>query len=88
MGMNKKLKIMKLGDDMKHNEAVYIWMKQKRIEGTPIIGPILCEKAIQLHKMMYGEGSTFQASCGLQWRFCKRHGIRNLKILVSQIFFN
>ncbi len=24
MGMNKKLKIMKLGDDMKHDEADYI----------------------------------------------------------------
>ena len=24
MGMNKKVKIMKLGDDMKHDEAVYI----------------------------------------------------------------
>ncbi len=29
---------------------------------------------------MYGEGSTFQASCGWQWRFCKQHGIRNLKM--------
>jgi len=27
---------------------------------------------------MYGEESTFQASYGWQWRFCKRHGIRNL----------
>jgi len=29
MGMNKKLKIIKLGDDMKHDKAVYTWMKQK-----------------------------------------------------------
>ena len=36
MGMSKKAKIMKLGDDMKHDEAVYIWFKQKRGEGTPI----------------------------------------------------
>ena len=55
MGMNKKVKIMKLGDDMKHDEAVYIWLKQKRMEGTPISRPILCEKAIQLHQRMYGE---------------------------------
>ena len=37
MGMNKKVKIMKLGDDMKHDEAVYIWLKQKRMEGTPTV---------------------------------------------------
>ena len=80
MGMNKKVKIMKLGDDMKHDEAVYIWLKQKRMEGTPISGPILCEKAIQLHQRMYGEESKFQASSGWQWRFCKRHGIRNLSL--------
>ena len=55
MGMNEKVKIMKLGDDMKHGEALYIWLKQERMEGTPISGPILCEKAIQLHQRMYGE---------------------------------
>ena len=80
MGMNKKVKIMKLGYDMKHDEAVYIWLKQKRMEGTPISGPSLCEKAIQLHQRMYGEESKFQASSGWQWRFCKRHGIRNLSL--------
>ena len=80
MGMNKKVKIMKLGDDMKHDEAVCIWLKQKCMEGTPISGPILCEKAIQLHQRMYGEESKFQASSGWQWRFCKRHGIRNLSL--------
>jgi len=46
MGMNKKLKKMKLGDDMKYDEALYTWMKQKRMEGTPITGPILCVKPI------------------------------------------
>ena len=78
MGMSKKAKVMKLGDNMKHDEAVYIWFKQKRMEGTPISGPILCEKAVQLYKKMHGEESVFSASTGWQWRFCKRHGIRNL----------
>ena len=35
--MNKKVKIMKLGDDMKHGEAVHIWLKHKRMEGTPTV---------------------------------------------------
>ena len=43
-------------------------------------GPILCEKAVQLHKKMYGEESSFSGSTGWQWRFCKRHGIRNLSL--------
>ena len=29
---------------------------------------------------MYGEESSFSGSTGWQWRFCKRHGIRNLSL--------
>ena len=50
------------------------------MEGVPISGPILCEKAVQLHKKMYGEESSFSESTGWQWRFCKRHRIRNLSL--------
>ena len=44
MGMSKKAKLMKVGDDEQHDKAVYLWFKQKRMEGVPISGPILCEK--------------------------------------------
>ena len=88
MGMSKKAKVMKLGDNMKHDEAVYIWFKQKRMEGTPISGPILCEKAVQLYKKMHGEESVFSASTGWQWRFCKRHGIRNLSLQGEKLSAN
>jgi hypothetical protein len=57
-----------------------MWFKQKRSEGAPISGPILCEKAVPLYKKMYGEDATFSGSKGWQWRFCKRHGIRNLSL--------
>ena len=80
MGMSKKAKVMKIGDDEQHDKAVYLWFKQKQMEGIPISGPILCEKAVQLHKKMYGEESSFSGSTGWQWRFCKRHGIRNLSL--------
>ena len=40
----------------------------------------MCEKAVQLHKKMYGVESSFSGSTGWQWRFCKRHGIRNLSL--------
>ena len=80
MGISKKVKVMKVGDDEQHDKAIYLWFKQKWMEGVPISGPILCEKAVQLHKKMYGEESSFSGSTGWQWRFCKRHGIRNLSL--------
>ena len=80
MGISKKAKVMKVRDDEQHDKAVYLWFKQKRMEGVPISGLILREKAVQLHKKMYGEESSFSGSTGWQWRFCKRHGIRNLSL--------
>ena len=80
MGMQKKAKIMQVGDDVQHDKAVFLWFKQKRIKGIPISGPILCEKAVQLHKKLYGDQSQFTGSTGWQWRFCKCHGIRNLSL--------
>ena len=29
MGMSKKVKVMKLGDDVQHDKGVYLWFKQK-----------------------------------------------------------
>ena len=80
MGMQKKAKIMKLGDNVQHDKAVFLWFNQKRIEGVPITGPILCKKAIQLHKKLYGDQSQFSGSTGWQWRLCKCHRIRNLSL--------
>ena len=79
MGTSRDTKVMKLGDDQQLDQAVYIWFKQKRMEGVPISGPMLCEKALELNKCLNGE-SKFSASEGWKWRFCKRHGIRNLSV--------
>ena len=80
MGMSSKAKMMRLGDDKQLDRAVYVWFKQKRMEGTPIKGPMLCEKAVQFSKRMHGVDAAFAGSTGWQWRFCKRHGIRNLSL--------
>lgn len=40
-------KTMKLGSNTNLNDAVYKWFTQKRCQGEPISGPILCEKAVQ-----------------------------------------
>ena len=80
MGVNRKAKkVMKLAANDKLDKALYIWFKQKRMEGVPISGSMLCEKAIQLNLLLDGK-STFVASEGWKWRFCKRHGIRNLSV--------
>ena len=31
MGMSKKAKVMKVGDDEQHDKAVYLWFKQKQM---------------------------------------------------------
>ena len=60
MGMSRKAKVMKLGDDQLLDKAVYMWLSQKRMEGVPISGPILCEKATELSKTLQGETSQFK----------------------------
>ena len=79
MGMTRSAKVMKLGDDSKLDQAVYLWFKQKRMEGIPVSDPLLCEKALSLSWVLNGE-TDFTASKGWAWRFCQRHGIRQLSL--------
>lgn len=72
-------KTMKLASNMNLDNAVYKWFAQKRSQGEPISGPILCEKAVQFNKKLRGQ-SNFQASRGWLKRFRSRHGIRELQI--------
>ena len=57
-------------------------MVQKRSQGIPITGPILREKAQLFHQQLHDDNSSssFEASTGWQWRFCQRHGIRQLSL--------
>lgn len=73
---------MSLADNDKLDEAVYLWFVQKRTGDMPVSGPILCEKAAQLHAMLHENElePPFQASRGWLWRFCQRHGIRQLSL--------
>ncbi|XP_045473872.1 jerky protein homolog-like [Harmonia axyridis] len=61
------------------DNAVYEWFQQKRVEGHPISGPLLLDKAKWFHTEMKIE-KPFQASQGWLLRFKKRHGIRQLDI--------
>lgn len=72
-------KTMKLATNTDLDDTVYKWFTQKRSQGEPISGPILCEKAIQFNEKLGGP-SNFQASTGWLKRFKSRHGVRQLQI--------
>ena len=75
----KGRKVMRLASDEKLDEAVYQWFVQKRSVDMPVSGPVLCEKALQLHEQLYQGASntpSFQASRGWLWHFRHRHGIK------------
>ena len=38
-----------------------MWFKQKRMERVPVSGPMLCEKAVKLSKILNCEGAKFCA---------------------------
>lgn len=79
MGVKRTVKAMKFGEDKQLDQAVYLWFKQKRMEGVPVSGGMIREKALTLNRRLHGE-TTFKASEGWKWRFCKRHGIRQLSV--------
>ena len=75
----RKRKSISTSADMKLDTSVYEWFKERRSRGIPVSGPLLCKKAIEMHKSMYGE-SDFKASNGWLKNFKSRHGIRLLRI--------
>ena len=66
---------MRLAKEDKLEEALYMWFLQKRSQGTAVSGPLLAEKAVDLHKKMNLD-SEFVASKGWIRRFGRHHGIR------------
>ena len=73
--MYRHPKTMRQGNSAILDKAIYLWFKQKRI---PVTRAILCEKAIQLSKKLFGEGYKFVTNEGWKWRFCNRHGIQSI----------
>jgi len=82
---------MRLVKEEQLEEALYMWFVQRRGQGTPVSGPLLAEKAKQLHDMLHEESLVkppFTASNGWLWRFCKHHGIRQLSMEGEQVSSN
>ena len=81
MGMNKGTKIMKVGEYVKLNQALYLWFRQERERNTPITGLIITEKAKVLFPLLYPEASKLlKTSQGFLWCFCRRHRVREISI--------
>lgn len=62
-GVKKTVKAIKYGEDQRLDQAVYMWFKQKQMEGVPVSGGMLREKALELNRKLHGENS-FKASEG------------------------
>lgn len=71
-------KSMRPAKDVNLDAVVYEWFRQRRDEGVPITGPLLCEKAKMLHEELKIE-EPCNFSSGWLTRFKQRHGIRYLK---------
>ena len=61
MGMSRSAKIVRAGEFKELHKALFIWLKQKRAQGIAVTGPLLCEKALELSKLIYGDNSSFSA---------------------------
>ena len=46
--------MMRLGKYDQLEEALYMWFVQRRGQGNRVSGPLLAEKAKQLHDMLHG----------------------------------
>ena len=88
MGMSRPAKVMRVADDSELDKAVYAWFQYKRMEGMPITGAILCEKAVWFNEKMNGEDTKFTVSSKWQWWFRGRHGIRSLSVQGEKLSAN
>ena len=75
MRMYRQPKTMWLGNNVALDKAVYLWFKQKRMDGIPVMGPILSRRLSNSARSCLEEDHRFVASEGWRWRFCNRHGI-------------
>lgn len=82
-----KRKTMKSAKHPALDEALLKWFNQKRLEGTPISGPICTQQAQKFHESL-GLKDPFNASSGWFTRFKQRHGIRELTIQGEQLSGN
>ncbi len=74
-----KRKTMKLVENEKLEEAMYVWFIQRRGKGDPISGPMVCEKTLLMNEKLGGP-KDFKASHGWLHNFKSHHGIHELDV--------
>lgn len=85
----KERKNMKESEFLEVSEALYLWFRQQREKGTPMSGPILQEKALQLYEKLKKDSEiTFGASIGWLDRWKKRYGVRQLSVCGEKLSGN
>ena len=86
MGFKKAtFKVMKIGEYEKLDKELYIWFRQQRELNIPVSGILLQEKAKILFERLYSDSTqTFTVCTDFQWRYSKRHGVKNLSIQGQQ----
>jgi len=71
----------RMAQDQDLDTVVFKWfVKQQATAGVPMSGPIIVAQAEIFDRQLNGENSTFKASKGWLWRFCKRHGIGQIAV--------
>ncbi|EDV19165.1 uncharacterized protein TRIADDRAFT_2637, partial [Trichoplax adhaerens] len=68
---------LKMGDFCDIEEPLYRWYQLRHNNNLPVSGSSLKEKALQLYKSTYADGTQrpFMASRGWLNKFCRRYGI-------------
>lgn len=80
---NVHRKTMKKGEFEKTSQALYTWFVEMKQNGSPVSGPILQSKALELHKS-FNEGIEFTASNGWLERWKRRYGISGKKLSITE----
>ena len=76
--MKRSAKVIRLENFEEVEKALYICFTQNRAGGLEMWGPLMCEKANELAKRIYGDQTTFNVAVGWKNRFYQRHGIHML----------
>ncbi|XP_059570207.1 tigger transposable element-derived protein 1-like isoform X1 [Alligator mississippiensis] len=70
-------------DDLE--DALYLWIEDVRSKNLPLNGPIICEKAKELYRVMNPDThEEFPAASGWLWRFKARYHLSNFTSFPSE----
>ncbi|KAJ4429532.1 hypothetical protein ANN_21701 [Periplaneta americana] len=81
-----KRRALKQPSVVKYDKELFLWFQEQRRKGTPISGPILKEKALDMHKK-YG-GDNFSASDGWLSMWREKYDVRPLAICRERMSAN